>query len=536
MRMLAKEAAKRKPSSAAPEDHRLPITDVGEWQSECERLTAYLELAYGADGIEHADEEPYDERRTVGDVLKHFDRDADARAKQRAAKQKAAQAAALAATERQAALAAKADAARRKAAAGMIDAVAALEVVRQAARSPPPAPIVHNRPHEAVSMATEEESCTVSRYSRWSVADENRLAAAQTRTDKVKWRRQAQDSTATYHSRRQATTQALREAQWGVGAWAGASRTASCAGAACEGSGEREREREREGSGGGGGTDSSEARPGSTGSKAALALREAHANAARVGAEARRQRDEQREQRKSQQSTFLAQQKQSQDRHGPQQRRRTLEAQREVWEHRVEAVQRIKEQRQAQVVAARGALHEADAARRTAHAKMRRDNQPARVVSRLDRPGLTVEAVDAREFAARQRKEAGVTIKASVQQWDAERRQAVADALSRAHSKSAQVRAIRRKASAVRANVIAMRRDETQLMRSELQHKENQVRSLVSIHVGITRARVQDAYDHRFVAPERARQVATSDWARVGSPRSPSRAVEEGASDTCVEA
>ena len=74
-------------------------------------------------------------------------------------------------------------------------------------------------------------------------------------------------------------------------------------------------------------------------------------------------------------------------------------------------------------------MHRVEGTRRAAAAKVRKENLRARTLSRLDRPGLTTEAIDAQEYAAMQRMELGLATKASVQQWDAARREGLSDSL-----------------------------------------------------------------------------------------------------------
>lgn len=58
--------------------------DRKAWEDEYARLTAYLETAYATDeGLEHADIEAYDEQHSVGQVLAHYDHDAETRRRTR---------------------------------------------------------------------------------------------------------------------------------------------------------------------------------------------------------------------------------------------------------------------------------------------------------------------------------------------------------------------------------------------------------------------------------------------------------------------
>ena len=162
-------------------------------------------------------------------------------------------------------------------------------------------------------------------------------------------------------------------------------------------------------------------------------------------------------------------------------------------------------------------MHRVEGTRRAAAAKVRKENLRARTLSRLDRPGLTTEAIDAQEYAAMQRMELGLSTKASVQQWDAARREGLSDSLEYARAKSAEVHAIRRNAAAERAKMIAKKREEARMLRSLHLQRESEARCLIEARVGFSKACAQQAYDHVFVAPEMARQVAASEWARLGA-------------------
>lgn len=521
MRLLAKKVTwlAKKGTSSATSTGGSPYRFTGdEWQGECERLTAYLERAYAADEyLEHDDDEQYDAGHTVGQVLTHYDGDAELRKKEAAAKRQARRVAEQAAAERQEWAAAQAEAVRRQAEVGMAARLEALEAARVTTRSPPPAPpSLRDRPHEGGALVSngDEDSCTLSRYRRWRVTDDNRELAEQMKAERVARQQEADVATAAYHARRHATTQALRVAAWGEAAL----------GATGEGRSADEGRAGRAVDGGAAAaappTSPAELRSPSSptrDSKANQAVRESQAQAARVAAEGRRRRDEQSRLREDQQHCFHSQQRQSQEKHGTQQRRRTMEAQRESMEKRAEAAARVKEHKRAQTAAARSAVHEAEERRRAALAKARKDNQGAREMSRFDRPGLTAEGVDARDFASKQRREAGQAVKGSVQAWEEERREAIAAAAAKARANAAAAHAIRRSAAAARANVIATRREEAQQMRSSLQQQETQLRLMVVTRVGLSKSSAQVAYDHKFVAAEHARQVAASEWARVGA-------------------
>ena len=332
MRLLAKEAAKR---STAFErlghlDKSQRFTDPDEWQQECARITEHLERAY-ADDIEHDDDELYTEGWTVGQVLAHFDRDVERRAARRdAARAEAADEAqreAVRVARRVIAAALKAHEVRQRTDAGMHAAAAALEASRAAAAArclPPELPIAKDRAHEAgplVALGDVEASCSATRFARFCVVDNNRQGAAQLRADKVTWRREAERSRERSRG---------RSARANVESHASTPSTivvASVLGTL--------------------GVTGSLGVAGSLGvvrctSKAALAVHEVHASAARLGSETRQQRDEQRRQRERQHLDFLVHQRESHEVHGRLQHHRTVEAQRQAMQRRAQAALELK--------------------------------------------------------------------------------------------------------------------------------------------------------------------------------------------------
>jgi len=359
MRLLAKEAANpaAKRSTAFERlghlDLSQRITDPDEWQQECARITEQLERAY-ADDLEHDDDELYTEGCTVGQVLAHVDRDAERRAARRdAARAEAADEAqreAVRVARRVIAAALKAHEVRQRADAGMLAAAAALEASRSRAAArclPPELPIAKDRAHEAgplVALGDVEASCSATRFARFCVVDHNRQGAAQLRANKLTWRREAE------RSRERSRERSGRSEQ---------SREQS-----------RERSRERSGRSARANVEShaSTSQPlastpstmvvasvlGTLGvslgvvrctSKAALAVHEVHASAARLGSDIRQQRDEQRRQRERQHLEFLVHQRESHEVHGRLQRHRTVEAQREAMQRRAQAALELKVRR-----------------------------------------------------------------------------------------------------------------------------------------------------------------------------------------------
>ena len=351
MRLLAKEAANpaAKRSTAFERlghlDKSQRITDPDEWQQECARITEHLERAY-ADDIEHDDDELYTEGWTVGQVLAHFDRDVERRAARRdAARAEAADEAqreAVRVARRVIAAALKAHEVRQRADAGMHAAAAALEVSRSrtAARClPPELPIAKDRAHEAgplVALGDVEASCSATRFARFCVVDNNRQGAAQLRANKLTWRREAErsrersgrsarsnvESLASTSQPLASTSQPLASTSQPLASTPSTMVMASVLGTL--------------------GVSLGVVR---CTSKAALAVHEVHASAARLGSETRQQRDEQRRQRERQHLEFLMHQRESHEVHGRLQRHRTVEAQREAMQRRAKAALELKVRR-----------------------------------------------------------------------------------------------------------------------------------------------------------------------------------------------
>ena len=352
MRLLAKEAAN--PAAKLSTFERLGhldlsqrITDPDEWQQECARITEQLERAY-ADDIEHDDDELYTEGCTVGQVLAHVDRDAERRAARRdAARAEAADEAqreAVRVARRVIAAALKAHEVRQRADAGMLAAAAALKASRSRAAArclPPELPIAKDRAHEAgplVALGDVEASCSATRFARFCVVDHNRQGAAQLRANKLTWRREAERSRERSRERSEQSRERSREQSRERSARANVESHASTPQPLAS-------------------TPSTMVVASVLGtlgvslgvvrctSKAALAVHEVHASAARLGSETRQQRDEQRRQRERQHLEFLVHQRESHEVHGRLQRHRTVEAQREAMQRRAQAALELKVRR-----------------------------------------------------------------------------------------------------------------------------------------------------------------------------------------------
>ena len=337
MRLLAKEAANPAAKRSAFErlghlDLSQRITDPDEWQQECARITEQLERAY-ADDIEHDDDELYTEGCTVGQVLAHVDRDAERRAARRdAARAEAADEAqreAVRVARRVIAAALKAHEVRQRADAGMLAAAAALEASRSRAAArclPPELPIAKDRAHEAgplVALGDVEASCSATRFARFCVVDHNRQGAAQLRANKLTWRREAERSRERSRERSaRANVESHASTSQPLASTPSTMVVASVLGTL--------------------GVSLGVVR---CTSKAALAVHEVHASAARLGSETRQQRDEQRRQRERQHLEFLVHQRESHEVHGRLQRHRTVEAQREAMQRRAQAALELKVRR-----------------------------------------------------------------------------------------------------------------------------------------------------------------------------------------------
>jgi len=75
--------AKSKSSDGSGDSHA-DTSQNKQWVDEYARLTAYLEAAYAdEEGLEHEDQEAYDEKTSVGQLLAHYDHDTETRKKAR---------------------------------------------------------------------------------------------------------------------------------------------------------------------------------------------------------------------------------------------------------------------------------------------------------------------------------------------------------------------------------------------------------------------------------------------------------------------
>ena len=208
---------------------------------------------------------------------------------------------------------------------------------------------------------------------------------------------------------------------------------------------------------------------------------------------------------------------------GERQRKKTLHAQRELWEEKRAAAHAAKEVQRARAAVARSEQSGKEERRRTELARVRRESQvpfrpvplPRAAQHRAADASPLSEGAIARYFFAEQKAEAAADVRSEAVRLAERRAREMKHALRLARQARAAVLADRKSAAQQRQAAAEMRAQDAALMRTSSQRLESKRRATVLASALGVRAAAQETYDRRFVDDDVAALVAATEY---GSP------------------